>query len=256
MGLPAEGSGGHRRGPLALLGSGEYLPDMDDVERALLDGRPPRMVQLATAAAPEGPQRLRYWHDLGRAAARRLGVEPVIVPVVDRSTADDPVLAATVAGAGLVYLSGGDPPFLASTLRGTRVWAAIEAAWRGGAALAGCSAGAMALTSTVPHVRSPLRRAERGLGVVPHLRVIPHFDRLPTLVPTALLRRMTAPAPGVTVIGIDERTALVGGPDAWEVQGHQSVWELAADGRREHPPGTRLRTPAPASPSEPRTPPV
>ena len=40
-------------GPIALVGSGEYLPIMEDVERDLLRGRPPRMAQLATAAAPE-----------------------------------------------------------------------------------------------------------------------------------------------------------------------------------------------------------
>ena len=31
---------------------------------------------------------------------------------------------------GLIYLSGGNPRFLARTLRGTRVWDAVEAAWR------------------------------------------------------------------------------------------------------------------------------
>ena len=41
-------------GPLALVGSGEYLPVLEPLERALLEGRPPRYVQLATAAAPEG----------------------------------------------------------------------------------------------------------------------------------------------------------------------------------------------------------
>ena len=41
-------------GPLALVGSGEYLPVMADVERMLLAGRPPRYVQIPTAAAPEG----------------------------------------------------------------------------------------------------------------------------------------------------------------------------------------------------------
>lgn len=230
-----------RPGPIALIGSGEYLPDMEDVERGLLVGRPPRMVQLATAAAQEGRERLAYWHDLGRGAAERLGAEQVIVPVVDRATADDHGLAAAVAGAGLIYLSGGSPPFLAATLRGTRVWAAIEAAWRSGAALAGCSAGAMALTGQVPDVRDPLRAPQPGLGLVPHLRVLPHFDQLARYVPASVLRRMTAPEPDVIVLGIDERTALVGGPVEWTVQGHQSVWEITPDGRREHPVGARLR---------------
>lgn len=245
MSDPLAGALGRRPGPIALIGSGEYLPDMEEIERGLLTGRPPRMVQLATAAAPEGRQRLAYWHDLGRSAAERLGVTQVIVPVVDRVTADDHGLAATVAGAGLVYLSGGDPTFLAATLRGTRVWAAIGAAWHRGAALAGCSAGAMALTGQVPDVRDPLRAPQPGLGVVPHLRVLPHFDQLARFVPASVLRRLTAPARDVTVLGIDERTALVGGPTEWTVQGHRSVWEIAADGRVEHPVGARVRFAAP-----------
>lgn len=230
-------------GPVALVGSGEYLPVMDGVERGLLEGRAPRMVQLATAAAPEGQASLRYWRELGAAAAQRLDVEQVWVPVVDRSTAQDPALAALVEGAGLIYLSGGSPPYLAATLRDTKVWAAIEAGWRGGAALAGCSAGAMALTAHVPHPRQPLQPAEVGLGVVPQLRVLPHFDRFTRRLPDDLFRHLTTAPPGVTVLGIDEDTALVGGPEMWEVQGRQSVWILGDGGRRGHPPGSRLALP-------------
>ena len=230
-------------GPLALVGSGEYLPVLADVERFLLAGRPPRFVQLATAAAPEGPASVARWHELGRASAERLGVQQVVVPVVDRVSADDEELAGLVEGAGLVYLSGGNPPFLAQTLRDTAVWRAIEAAWQAGAALAGCSAGAMALSDHVPDLRHPVRAAEQGLGAVPHLRVLPHFDRFAGRVPDLLLTRFVETPPGVTVLGIDEDTALVGGPYDWQVMGRQSVWVLGPDGRTEHPTGSVLHTP-------------
>ena len=220
---------------MALVGSGEYLPVLEAVERLLLQDRPPRFVQLATAAAPEGPASLGRWHDLGRRAAERLGVEQVVVPVVDRDTADDPALARLVEGAGLVYLSGGSPPYLAATLRGTAVWRAVESAWRGGASLAGCSAGAIALTDHVPDLRHPLRDAEPGLAAVPHLRVLPHFDRFAGRLPDLLLTRLVDTPDGTTVLGIDEDTALVGGPYDWEVVGRQSVWVLTSDGRTEHP---------------------
>lgn len=230
-------------GPVALVGSGEYLPVHDPLERRLLEGRPPRFVQLATAAAPEGQPSLARWHALGLAAAERLGVQQVVVPVVDRVSADDPALAALVEGAGLVYLSGGNPPFLAATLRGTAVWRAIEAAWRDGAALAGCSAGAIGLTDHVPDLRHPLRDAEPGLAAVPHLRVLPHFDRFAGRLPDLLLTRLVDTPPDVTVVGIDEDTALLGGPLRWEVVGRQSVWVLTAEGRTEHPTGSTLETP-------------
>ena len=231
-------------GPVALVGSGEYLPVLEPVERALLAGRPPRYVQLATAAAPEGPASLARWHALGADAARRLGVEQVVVPVGDRDDAQEQANAELIAGAGLVYLSGGNPPFLAATLRDTAVWRAIQAAWQGGAALAGCSAGAMALTAHVPDIRHPMRGAEVGLSAVPHVRVLPHFDRFAGRLPDVVLTRVSNPPPGVTSVGVDEDTALVGGPVEWRVEGRQSVWVLTSGGRTEHPAGSTLVTPA------------
>ena len=236
-------------GPLALVGSGEYLPQMAEIEAGLLAGRPPRYVQLATAAVPDGPAVVEGWHDLGLAQAARLGVEPVILPVNDRGDADDPALAARVAGAGLVYLSGGHPAYLADTLRDTAVWSAIVAAWRGGAALAGCSAGAMALTSWVPSLRNPRKGATIGLGLLPHLRVIPHFDAFAARVPDLVARFLLPHDPVVTVIGLDEETALVGGPRHWVVQGRQSAWRLTRDRREQLPAGTAVTTlPGPESP--------
>ena len=216
-------------GPLALVGSGEYLEVMAGVEGALIEGRPRRYVQIPTAAAPEGPGRLRYWLDLGAAQAERLGVEPVPVVVRDRDEAGSEDLAALIHGAGLIYLSGGNPQFLARTLRGTRVWAAIEAAWRSGAALAGCSAGAIALTDWVPAVRAPAREPEPGLGVLPWLRVLPHFDRMRSWAPELATRAAAGAPPGTTVIGIDEDTAIVdltGGGRSWQVHGRQQAWVL------------------------------
>ena len=49
-------------GPIALVGSGEYLESMLEIERELIADRPPRYVQLATAAAPEGQASLDRWH--------------------------------------------------------------------------------------------------------------------------------------------------------------------------------------------------
>ncbi|MBC7373444.1 MAG: Type 1 glutamine amidotransferase-like domain-containing protein [Frankiales bacterium] len=232
-------------GPLALVGSGEYLPVMLEVEAQLLAGRPARYVQLPTAAAPEGTASLARWVAPGQAQAARLGVEAVPVLVKDREDADNAALAALVEGAGLIYLSGGNPPYCSATLRGSLVWRAIEHAWRGGAALAGCSAGAMALTSWVPDIRHPLRDADGGLGIVPGLRVIPHFDRFSAWLPDLVTRYLTPSADVVTVVGIDEDTALVWDDGRWVVQGRQSVWLLTPDGRSGHGPGEVLDLPGP-----------
>lgn len=256
-------------GAVALVGSGEYLPVMTSLEQALLDagraaGHPPRYVQLATAAAPEGVASLRRWHTLGRAAAERIGAEQVVVPVTDRDDALNEANAELVAGAALIYLSGGDPGYLTRTLAGTAVWTAIEAAWRAGASLAGCSAGAMAMGGRVADIRGRLGVTLPGLGVLAGVEVLPHFDMLDRRFPQLVADRLGAPGEPVQLVGIDEETALVsglaslldGGPDGldvgldgaragvdgpsdlwpgWHAVGRRSVWLLNADGRVEAP---------------------
>jgi cyanophycinase len=232
-------------GPLALVGSGEYLPVMAPVEGMLLAGRAPRYVQIPTAAAPEGEQSLRRWLDLGAAQADRLGVEQVAVVARDRAEADAPEIAELVDGAGLVYLSGGNPAFLAQTLRGTRLWAAVITAWQSGAALAGCSAGAIALTGWVPSMRVLDREPDPGLGVLPSLRVLPHFDKMLAWVPDLLTRAALRPPAGTTVIGVDEETAIVemtGAGHSWQVYGRQQAWILAGGSRRGFAAGSTLTT--------------
>jgi cyanophycinase len=217
-------------GTVALVGSGEFLAAMEPVDAALLAGRPARAVFLPTAAAPEGPERVDYWLRLGADHYRRLGAEPVPLAVLDRRDADDPGLAAQVAGAGLVYLSGGNPGYLADTLRDTLVLEAILAAWRAGAALAGCSAGACALTALADDTRTGSVRP--GLAVVPGLVVLPHFDRIEQWRPGIVARRAAQLAPGQTLLGIDEETALVGRDGEWRVEGRRRVWIVAPDGSR------------------------
>ena len=233
-------------GPIALVGSGEFLPVMEAVDAALLAGRPPRAVFLPTAAAPDGSGRVDHWVRLGTEHYGRLGVEPVPLAVLDRHDADDPALASAVAGAGLVYLSGGNPGYLADTLRGTAVLEAILAAWRAGAALAGCSAGACALTAVADDTRT--RASRPGLAVVPEVVVLPHFDRIERWAPGIVERRAAGLAPGQVLLGIDEETALISDGGGWRVEGRQKVWIVDPDGRRTpHSTGAVLALPAAAA---------
>lgn len=230
-------------GPIALVGSGEYLPVMADIEAALIAGRAPRYVQIATAAVPDGPATLERWHRLGVEQARRIGVTPVTVPVATREDANDPAIVKLIDGAGLIYLSGGNPNFLAETLRDTKLWSAIEAQWRSGAALAGCSAGAMVMAAWVPTIRHPREGGTPGLGLLSHLRVIPHFDAFMKRMPDVATRFLVGHDDEVTVVGVDEDTAIVGGPEEWVVQGQSSAWILKGKERREFQAGEMLRTP-------------
>lgn len=227
-------------GPLALVGSGEYTEAMLSVEAGLIEGRPPRYIQIPTAASAEGTARLNYWIELGKAQARRLGVTAVPLVVTSREQAADPALVAQVADAGLIYLSGGSPTLLARTLRDTPLWDAIHAAWTAGAALAGCSAGAMAMCAQVPDIRHPINGGEEGFGVLPNLRVLPHFDRMVGWIPDILTRSFFRGSDGVHVVGVDEDTAIVGGPSEWTVHGRQSAWLLSSGKRQEFPAGATL----------------
>jgi cyanophycinase len=203
---------------------------MEAVDAALLAGRPVRAVFLPTAAGPEGPATVDHWLRLGADHYRRLGAEPVPLAVLDRGDANDVAFAAQVSGAGLVYLSGGNPGYLADTLRDSIVLEAILAAWRAGAALAGCSAGACALTAVADDTRTGAVRP--GLGVVPGLVVLPHFDQIERWSPGVVARRVSGLAAGQVLVGIDEETALVSQDGGWRVEGRSRVWIVDADGRR------------------------
>lgn len=213
-------------GPLALAGSGEFLPAMADLDALMLAGRPQRVAVIPTAAALEGDAILRRWFDLAHSHYDALGATVVEVDVRDRAAAQDPAAAELLEGVGLIYLSGGSPGFLAQTLRDTVLARAIATSWRGGAGLAGCSAGAMALGHTALSVRGP---AQPGLGLAGSLAVIPHFDRAGFAQRLAgkLSDLRDAPA---HVVGIAEETAAVWLPHRaeWVVHGRAAVWVLNA----------------------------
>lgn len=210
-------------GLIALVGSGEFLPGMMDTDRILLEGRPGRVVHLPTAAGLESPDSIERWSRMAASHYAALGRDVITLPVIDDQSADDHGLAAEIdSETALVYLSGGNPAHCAKALRDSAVWEAILAAWESGTSLAGCSAGAGALTTVAPNQMGG--KTEAGLGVVRNLAVIPHYDKARFLMPIfgRVIRRSTPP--GAEVIGIEEDTALVGRPDAeWTVHGRQSV---------------------------------
>lgn len=220
-------------GPLALLGSGEFLPVMADLDQALLVGRPRRVVHLHTAAGLESPHRLAYWRDLAARHFGSLGIEVETLDVLGRATATA-AAADHIAGAGGVFLSGGNPGHLVESLRGTPVWEAILTAWTDGAALAGCSAGAMAMSATLPHFRTS---GGEALGLLDRISVIPHYDRFGRMMkPVVRLHDRL-----VTVVGIDENTAMYGGPDDWTVYGRGAVHVSRDHGTEVYRAGDRLR---------------
>lgn len=223
-------------GPLALLGSGEFLPVMEALDRELLDGRPHRVVHLPTAAGREGPDRIGYWANLARDHYGRLDVYVETLEVIDRPGAMRVDLAAEISQAGMIFLSGGDPHHVVETLVDTPVWAAIVAAWTDGAALVGCSAGAMAIGGVIPAFR---RSAAEALGLLPEISVIPHYDHFGRFMKPAVRMRDR----DVTLVGIDENTAIHGGPERWTVYGMGSAHVTRAGELVSYAPGDQLTLP-------------
>ena len=76
-----------------------------------------RFVQIPTAAGQESPDRIRYWQELGERQAKFLGVEVIFLPIFDSESANKSEYVEAIADSALVYMSGGDPHFLANTLR-------------------------------------------------------------------------------------------------------------------------------------------
>ena len=217
-------------GPVALVGAGEFLPAMSAFDAGLLAAMGvsrPRVVVLPTASFPDGEAVFQRWAAMGSDHFRELGAEVEPLMVRDRDAADDPAAAQAVGEADLIYLSGGKPAYLLRALDGTAVGRALGAAHRRGAALAGCSAGAMALAGhsfdfRVRLMPFPLRWG-RGLGFAPGVSVVPHYDAWPE--PICALVAFQAPR-GSVVLGIDEDTAVIGHDGGWQVHGaaRVTVW--------------------------------
>ncbi|GAB4458094.1 MAG: hypothetical protein Kow0070_11250 [Anaerolineales bacterium] len=231
-------------GLIALAGSGEYLPIMEDVDRHLLaslnlNGRKPRVVCLPTAAGREGDASVNRWSAMGVAHFQKLGADVSALPIIDRRSADDPQWDSPLETADLIYFSGGDPGYLYETLHGSRAWNTAMRAWERGAVYAGCSAGAMILARRIPRFR--LAQTQTGFGIVPAEFIIPHFDAIPAMFKplTFALRRQLAA--DEKMIGVDEETALVGRLGGeWRVMGRGSVHVFTKQGEQTYPSGHSL----------------
>ena len=210
-------------GLLVLNGGDEFRPGNEPQDRELVSAAGSGAAYVvATAARRQRPE-------LAVATARQwfgsLGLDVQELAVYTRSDANSSELAARAAGAGLIYLTGGDPGLLANTLRASALWAAMTQAWLNGAALAGSSAGAMALCErTLVMARWPRheqRRAIPALGLVPRTVVLPHYERMGSR--WTIEEGSNQGSDGLTLLGLDERTAAVWNAVGWHAAGAGGV---------------------------------
>ena len=237
-------------GPLALVGGDELKHGNEPQDEVLVRaaGEGPAFV-LATAAGRQHPEAavanaVRWFASLG------LHIEEL--PATRRSDAKAPANVVRAREGGFFYLVGGDPGLVPKTLAGTPLWEAIIGAWRAGAALAGSSAGAMALGEwTLVRERMPgddRRRYLPALGLVPRVAVLPHFETFGhRWVGSA---EVAAPRTDVVLLGIDERSAAIHYDGEWRALGDGGVTVIAGGERRRSASGERidgLPTPDPSA---------
>jgi cyanophycinase len=210
-------------GPLALVGGDEWSDGCDfDAELLAASGNAEVLV-LPTAAAYEHPEKAvataESWFSTLGGRARGL-------MVLGRADAEDAAFAAEVRASRFVYLGGGSPMHLRSVLKASPVWEALLEAWRGGAVVAGSSAGAMVLTDPMVDPRGGALTV--GLGMVEQLAVIPHFGNENA---EKVHRSIALAAPGLPVVGLPERTALIRDPDGGWRQSGQGTAQVFVSGK-------------------------
>lgn len=207
-------------GYFLLAGGAEFGGRMaePDLRAMQLAGGPEAPIAiLPAAAAPDhnheraGRNGLRWFRSLGATA-------PDLVPVIDKDSAADPVLAGRVRAARLIYLLGGFPQHLCETLRGSPVWEAAQQVYEHGGVIAGSSAGAMVLCE---HYYDPYgNKLLPGLSLVPGACLIPHHNRSGG----SWVGRLEALLPEALLIGIDEGTGMIDDTrGTWTVYGAGAV---------------------------------
>jgi len=240
---------GHE-GSIALVGSGEFLPVMDETDLALLEqlGGPAsaRVVVLPTASGLEDPESPARWARMGLEHFGRLGTRVNAAPILTRDDALDPRWLPMLEAANFFYFSGGNPLHLIESMRGTPAWATIRRRHAEGAVLAGCSAGAMAICGRTSRLGALRDDGPPdwipALDVLPRLIVLPHYDRMAGFVGQDVVDRIIKNLPeGAVLLGIEEDTALARlNGAAWRVSGTQNVWVFTSHGGEAHGSGARV----------------
>ncbi|RJQ65725.1 MAG: hypothetical protein C4530_00075 [Desulfobacteraceae bacterium] len=209
------------KGHILLEGGAEFGGMMSEPDRkalSLAGGPDVKVSIIPAAAAPDdnhkraGQNGVRWFKHLGATRASAL-------PLIDRTTAEDPQIISALRRSRLIYLLGGFTRHLAQSLSDSGAWKAIVSAYESGAVLAGSSAGAMVLCRYFFDHSSG--RVLKGLGLIPTACILPHHDTFGYLWAHRLKRRL----PEMLLIGIDEETGMLDdGPQGlWQVYGKGSI---------------------------------
>lgn len=226
-------------GWFGLLGSGEFQPWSHEVDAWVLDRvtGDGRVLVVPTASAPEGDEVFSGWAQSGLEHFAAAGVSAEVLDVRDRTDADDVTIAERVVGASVIYFSGGNPAYLAASLRNTALWRAVVDGLDRGMGYIGCSAGVACLGHKAPDSSvdefSP-QLWQEGLGLFPRAWFGPHWDVLDRFVPGLVDHIISTVPTDELLVGVDEQTALVGDGESWRVIGSGGVHVRTGDAWMSH----------------------
>ncbi|MFI5047213.1 MAG: Type 1 glutamine amidotransferase-like domain-containing protein [Acidimicrobiia bacterium] len=218
-------------GTFALVGGGEWNDGCRGFDAELVEASGgDEVVVLPTAAAFEhadrvGERAVAYFESLGTRAK--------VLPVLHRSEAEDAHMAKEVRASRFVYLADGSPLHLRSVLKDSKLFEALLASYHGGGVLAASGAGATTLCDPMVDPRGGAYTV--GLGVVRNLAVFPYHG---TAADHLRERSIDLLPRSATLVGIDEETALVRGPDgSWVARGVGAVTVYGPDTAVSHTDG-------------------
>ena len=202
-------------GLIALVGGDEFRPGCEVMDTYLLEAvkpRPAMVLIIPTAAAAENPSKAA---SDGVRHFSRLSAQASELMVLDGAHANNEALCDAISQATHVYFTGGNPNHLLDVLRDSLLLQRLTVWLAGGGVLAGSSAGAMVMGSSMR--RPGEGQWIHGLGLVEGVAVLPHHEgRDPASVAKGLKETAVR---GLAVLGIDARTCCVGGRDDWRVIG-------------------------------------
>ena len=195
------------RGYLVLNGGEAFSPRMKAVDHRWLQlvrrQHRPRLIVVPAASVDKtrkvADETVRYFSHLGAFAEYKLITTPLEANTATQYEGLDKV--------EVVVLTDGSPIDMVETLRGTKTEAALHRLLNRKAALMATGASAMA----IGHVFWFGGTWEPGLSIAPHLAVLPHHNLVQMrLTPQRLLETLPE---GVTLIGVDDATAVIAHPD-------------------------------------------
>ncbi len=165
---------------------------------------------VVSTASGFGDQAIAHYRDLflELGIGRVSGLRPE-----EREEADAPAVAAMLADATGVYLTGGVQSRLTQVVGGTRLADALFNAHDRGAVLAGTSAGASAMASHMvafgnpgPTPKNRMVHLSAGLGILQGMVIDQHFEQRGRI---GRLLALVAQSPSLLGVGLDEDTCAV-----------------------------------------------